>query len=218
MFDAKLGTFFATASLRAPRSGHLAMLLPHNNTVLVAGGTSNGTALSAVERYVDWYDGFVSDANTMATGRSSAVGIPASRDGVVLVGGGSSDAELYGFATLKTDKDDYAPGEIVTFTGTGWQPGETVHLTVSEDADTHNDFGYTAVADEFGNIVNRDFYPREDDTYHHLGMRFYAQARGIASEAQVTLTDGPDEKTLTITFAGEGSGAVSGTGAGQKDF
>ena len=145
----------------------------------------------------------------MAAARAGAVGVPTSRDGVALVaGGGSAQAELYGFATLKTDKDDYAPGEIVTFTGSGWQPGETVTLTISEDADSHNDFEFTAVADEFGNIVNREFYPREDDTYHHMGMRFYAMAKGIASEAQTTFTDGG---TLTITFAGNGSGSVSGT-------
>ena len=114
---------------------------------------------------------------------------------------------------MKTDKADYAPGEIVTFTGSGWQPGETVRLTVSEDADSHFDFEFTAVADDHGNIVNQDFFPREDDIYHHMGMRFYAVARGIASDAQTTFTDAG---TLTITFAGDGSGSVSGSGAGNS--
>ena len=36
---------------------------------------------------------------------------------------GAASSELYGFATVKTDKDDYAPGELVTMTGSGWQPG-----------------------------------------------------------------------------------------------
>ena len=190
------------------------MLLPHNNTVLIAGGTSAGATLKSVERFVHWDWTVVSESNSMAAERSGAVGVPTSRDGVALVaGGGSAQAELYGFATLKTDKDDYAPGEIVTFTGSGWQPGETVTLTISEDADSHNDFEFTAVADEFGNIVNNEFYPREDDTYHHMGMRFYAMAKGIASEAQTTFTDGG---TLTITLAGNGTGSVSGSGAGHQ--
>ena len=211
IFDTATGTFALTASLNTPRSGHVAILLPHNNEVLIAGGTSNGNALASVERFSDWNGAFLPDANTMSTPRSGGVSVPTSRDGVVLVaGGGSAQAEFYGFATLKTDKDDYAPGEVVTFIGSGWQPGETVKLTVSEDADTHDDFIFDAVADEFGNIVNTEFYPREDDIYHHMGARFYATARGIASEALITFTD---SGTLTITFAGDGSGSVAGSGA-----
>jgi len=211
IFDATTGTFALTVSLNTPRSGHVAILLPHNNEVLIAGGTSNGNTLASVERFSHWNEAFLPDANTMAAPRSGGVSVPTSRDGVVLVaGGGSAEAELYGFATLKTDKDDYAPGEIVTFTGSGWQPGETVKLTVSEDGDTHDDFLFEAVADEFGNIINTGFYPREDEVYHHLGARFYAMARGIASAAQTTFTDAG---TLTINFLGDGSGLVAGTGA-----
>ena len=214
IFDAATGTFSLTASLNAPRSGHLAILLPHNNEVLIAGGTSNGNALASVERFSDWNGAFLPDANSMTAARSGGVSVPTPRDGVVLVGGGGSAlSELYGFATLKTDKDDYAPGEIVTFTGSGWQPGETVKLTVSEDADTHDDFFFEAVADEFGNIANSEFYPREDEVYHHLGARFYATARGIASQALLTFTDAG---TLTINFAGDGSGSVVGNGAGHN--
>ncbi len=213
IFEAVTETFAVTASLNAPRSGHLAILLPDNNDVLIAGGTSDGNTLASVERFSDWNGAFLPDANTMTTARSGGVGVPTPRDGVVLVaGGGSAQSELYGFATLKTDKDDYAPGEIVTFTGSGWQPGETVKLTVSEDADTHDDFVFEAVADQFGHIVNTEFYPREDEIYHHMGARFYATARGIASEALITFTDAG---TLTINFAGDGSGSVSGNGAGH---
>src|SRR3990170_1225524 len=35
--------------------------------------------------------------------------------------------------TIASDKDDYAPGEIVTLTGTGWQGGEAVHIRVNAD-------------------------------------------------------------------------------------
>src|SRR5437899_2206276 len=35
-------------------------------------------------------------------------------------------------ATLRTDKPDYFPGEHVVFGGSGWQPGETVHIDVYE--------------------------------------------------------------------------------------
>src|SRR5687768_9762220 len=35
--------------------------------------------------------------------------------------------------TIRSDKDDYTPGETVTLTGSNWQPGETVHIFVNDD-------------------------------------------------------------------------------------
>src|SRR5919199_452128 len=37
--------------------------------------------------------------------------------------------------TITSDKADYAPGELVTLTGSGWQPGtpgESVHIVVND--------------------------------------------------------------------------------------
>jgi hypothetical protein len=34
--------------------------------------------------------------------------------------------------TIQSDKADYAPGELVTLTGGGWQPGESVHINVND--------------------------------------------------------------------------------------
>jgi hypothetical protein len=36
--------------------------------------------------------------------------------------------------TIASDLADYPPGGLVTLTGTGWQPGEVVHITVNDDA------------------------------------------------------------------------------------
>ena len=91
---------------------------------------------------------------------------------------------------MKTDRTDYWPGEPVTVTGSGWQPGETVTLIISEDADTHFDFTYTAVADAVGNITNAEFAPIENEIFHHFGKKFYVAARGAASQALNTFTDG----------------------------
>ena len=35
--------------------------------------------------------------------------------------------------TIQSDKDDYPPGATVTLTGSGWQPGESVHIYVNDD-------------------------------------------------------------------------------------
>src|SRR5437764_1182131 len=65
--------------------------------------------------------------------------------------------ELYGFATIKTDKADYPPGTTVNITGSGWQPNETVALTLVESPliDTHGP--YPVQADASGNISDSSF-------------------------------------------------------------
>ena len=46
--------------------------------------------------------------------------------------GATSSATLSG-ATISSDKADYAPGDHVVLTGTGWQPGESVSVYVNDD-------------------------------------------------------------------------------------
>jgi hypothetical protein len=112
-------------------------------------------------------------------------------------------------ATVMTDQADYAPGTIVTITGSGWQPGETVTLSFVESPliDTHPDL--TAVADADGNIFNNQFSPDE----HDLAITFALTATGNSSglQAQTTFTD---NKNVTVAFAGIGSGSVTSNPVG----
>src|SRR5438094_6099232 len=90
-------------------------------------------------------------------------------------------------ATVMTDKADYAPGTVVSINGSGWQPGETVTLSLVESplVDTHPTL--TAVADANGNILNNQFSP----DIHDVNIRFYLTATGQSSggSAQTTFTD-----------------------------
>ena len=120
------------------RSGHSAVLLPHNNSVLIAGGTSAGTAVTTTDLFLpamfpdpySWGMGTFGPTDpeelarmTMVQPRSRAVAGPWGDDGYAFaMGGGSGDGEVYRFATIKTDKDDYAPGELAVITGSGWEP------------------------------------------------------------------------------------------------
>src|SRR5690348_4195116 len=104
----------------------------------------------------------------VASGASQdATGARTSRVVLVTVAGDPSDPNL---AAVNTDKDDYQPGDTVTVTGTGWEPGETVSLLFHEDVDPpiHPDKTFTAVADADGRIVNRDYVIDEED----LNVRF----------------------------------------------
>ena len=117
--------------------------------------------------------------------------------GVAIAVGGVSSAGRYqqtavlfesSAATVTTDKTDYAPGETVVITGTGWQPGETVDLNVHRDNDNPPDTWLTAVADGDGNIQNTEFVVQESD----IGVTFLLTATGQTSgfTAQTTFTDG----------------------------
>src|SRR6266849_5951700 len=126
---------------------------------------------------------------SMATARSNATGSVLKQDGVLLVAGGKdasgaalSSSELYGFATVKTDAADYPPGTTVNITGSGWQPGETVTLTLVESPliDTHGP--YPVVADSNGNISDSSFVTDA----HDANVKFTLTAGGSVSQAQTT--------------------------------
>ncbi len=93
---------------------------------------------------------------TMVQPRSLAVAGPWGDDGYAFaMGGGSGDGEVYRFATIKTDKDDYAPGQLAVITGSGWEPLEDVTLTFQEDPAVHDDYVLTLTADDEGNIYSQ---------------------------------------------------------------
>src|SRR5712692_10026672 len=196
VYDPAAGSWASTASnLATPRRNHLAFRLPNNNGVLIVGGTSATNALSSAELFLPWVGSFGA-TGSMATARMGAVGSPLGQDGLLLMAGGSgqASAELYGFATVKTDKTDYHPGETVIITGSGWQPGEKVSLRLHEDLDRpfHLDRTLTAVADGSGYIFNNQFSPE----HHDIGIRFYLTATGKISQAESTFTDGNPSANL----------------------
>ena len=89
----------------------------------------------------------------LGTPRLGGVVAPTAVEGYAMAdGGGAANAEVYRFATIRTDKDDYAPGELALITGTGWQPGETVRLRFQEDPAVHDDYVIDVVADAQGNL------------------------------------------------------------------
>src|SRR6185369_4590866 len=71
--------------------------------------------------------------------------------------------ELPNEATLTTDQDDYAPFTYVYFTGTGFQPGETVNMIVVELSPIQQSFEpWDVVADENGKFQTSWYVFSED--------------------------------------------------------
>jgi large repetitive protein len=202
IYDPATGNFTVSASsLAAPRRDHAAFLLPNNNSVLIVGGTFSGNEIGTAEMFLPSTGTFAATGSP-SVARQHATGSALSQDGILFLAGGSnstgtlSSAELYGFATVKTDKADYPPGATVTITGSGWQPGETVTLTLVESPliDTHGPF--TTVADTKGNIADSSF----TTDAHDLNIRFYLTAVGSVSgiQAQNTFTDANDATLTTV--------------------
>src|SRR5262249_39232260 len=94
-----------------------------------------------------------------------------------------------GAATVATQYPDYAPGDTVVITGSGWEPGETVVLVLHEDPTLCPDRQFIAVggADANGDIFDNEFVVDQ----HDIGVTFTLTATGLASglTAQTIFTD-----------------------------
>src|SRR2546425_7284692 len=129
---------------------------------------------------------------------------------VVLV---SSLGHGNGAATVKTDQADYAPGQVVTITGSGWQFGEVVSLVLHEDPAMDPHPTLTATADASGHIFNNEFVP----DVHDVGVRFYMTAMGqtSGSVALATFMDAgaasDGDGTMTVSPTGVTAGTIGNT-------
>src|SRR5919109_703784 len=139
-----------------------------------------------------------------AFARSAPAGTPLLADGALMVtGGGAAWTDVYRFPTVRTDRSDYAPGDVVTMTGSGWEPGEVVTLELHEVPHTHAPQILYAAADARGNFVQNEWSPE----LHDIGVTFYLLASGRTSQAMTRFTDaGP-----SAMFLARASGTYGGT-------
>src|SRR5215471_6695367 len=89
-------------------------------------------------------------------------------------------------ATLYTDHPDYSPGQHVIFTGAGWQPGETVTISVEETSvdPIFLEGTVSAIAAADGTISNGQFQVQQS----FLGQGFLASAVGQTSGLTASTT------------------------------
>lgn len=57
--------------------------------------------------------------------------------------------------TITSDKEDYAPGELVTLSGSNWQAGESVHINVDDDQTKTWARNVDVTADKNGSITDQ---------------------------------------------------------------
>jgi hypothetical protein len=105
-------------------------------------------------------------------------------------------ASAQGAPTIQSDKGDYAPGELVTLTGSGWGAGESVNIRVNDDAGQTWSRNVDVVADSSGNISDSFNLP------NWFVATYTVTASGASGTATTTFTDASVEvKTSGVSAA-----------------
>jgi len=105
--------------------------------------------------------------------------------------------------SITTDKSDYAPGETVIITGTGWMAGEQVIMVVHEAPPLNADVTLSSVASASGSFTNKGFVvPSNADL-----STYTVDATGVSSGLTA-------EATFADAIAGKGSLCADVAGAG----
>jgi len=104
-------------------------------------------------------------------------------------------------ATVTTDKLDYAPGEIVTITGNGFQPNETVWMLLHEEPETRDDTILSSVADNQGNFTNTDFAPALIDLNRNFTLTAIGESSGFTAQTAFRDSNNFNVTPLTQTVA-----------------
>jgi hypothetical protein len=96
---------------------------------------------------------------------------------------GSTSGTTAAAPTIQSDKADYGPGELVTLTGSGWQPGEAVRINVNDDAGQSWSRTQDVTADASGNISDSFNLP------NWFVATYKVTATGASGTANTTFTD-----------------------------
>src|SRR5437868_3592107 len=111
-----------------------------------------------------------------------------SSDKKILVAGGVDtnnqlipQSAAFNPARIWTDKDDYAPGESVILSGSGWKPNENVYLYAVDDTTEAWTYGSTVTADANGGFVVDPLFIVQ---LVQLGAHFSVSAVGAQSAMQ----------------------------------
>jgi CSLREA domain-containing protein len=120
--------------------------------------------------------------------------------------------------TIVSDKDDYAPSELVTLTGSGWAADEAVHIYVNDDEGQTWSHAADVVADVGGAFTYAFELP------WWFVARYSVTATGTLATATTTFTDAvsfggctPVSNVLTVTIEADEFAASGGTGCSLRE-
>jgi hypothetical protein len=89
--------------------------------------------------------------------------------------------------SITTDKDDYAPGDTVWFTGAGWPANDVLDIVLEDEPATHPPHTWTIPVSEDGTFRDSTYVVDVDD----IGVTFTltATSRATGRSLSVTFTD-----------------------------
>lgn len=195
VYDPKKNTFtLLTALMNTPRSGHLGLRLLNNGKILLAGGTTAGQLVPTVEVY-DPVTGTFWQVGSPDTARNlfGANFFAEPYTGILMASGGTDStqntlrsSEFFLYPTVRSDKPDYQPGDVVTLMGERWLPNEEVSIRIRE-SNGDPDTTLTTTTDASGFFSISQFQMNSQDK----GVRFFVTVTGQVSRwtAQTSFTD-----------------------------
>ena len=113
---------------------------------------------------------------------------------------------------LRTDYPNYAPGEVVIFTSSGWSPGEAITLFVREEPPIHPVRVLVGRADSFGELFDNQFIAHA----HDQPVAYYVIARGDRSGRNAITTFGNTAVNLDQCANGSAGNVACSGGAWQN--
>ena len=120
--------------------------------------------------------------------------------------------------TIQSDLPDYAPGDTVTLTGSGWQPGEVVHINVNDNQTQPWSRDVDVTADSSGNIIDSFNLPAWFVATYSVKATGASGTVATSSftDASVTVhrgpTGSPPNVTFTVAYARFADPLCTGTG------
>jgi hypothetical protein len=207
IFDPELGNFNAVAYLPpAPDYLH-ATLSTRSRAALVSPSASQNPNMLGIPLSPELLD-------LLDRADQTITELP-SRNQALVAGGVTSTGQVLNSATLvqsspasiTTDYTDYAPGEFVIITGTGFQPNEDIVMIMHERPDEYPArLTFEATADSQGNFMYGEFAPQIIDA----DRTFTLTAIGLSSgfTAQTVFTDANNFNVTPLTQSVE-AGSVN---------
>ena len=90
--------------------------------------------------------------------------------------------------SISTDKDDYQPGDVVHFTGYGWQPGDVLDIVLTDDPQTHEPHRWAVSVGQDGTFQDATYVVDQGDL--DVTFTLVATSRATGQSLTVIFTDG----------------------------
>jgi hypothetical protein len=123
--------------------------------------------------------------------------------------------------SITTDKDDYQPGDVVHFTGAGWEPDDILDIVLTDEPQTHPPLEWTVTVGPDGTFTDDSYTVDEGDL--NVTFTLLATSRSSGQSLSMTFTDG-NLQNVTLTPAsvsvpqtGTASSTINVTIGGNSD-